>query len=143
MWTHTNTHIMQYLNITACLLIGTKQSFALHPHSTLGIVIGHLTPTLMSASITFNVMEPVYFCLQGSNNPGSRMSTYVDVSNHQNPAGSTRPSNRKVKQSPLQTSSCPASVVCGIWYNALQLHSGAPCGNHLHKIESCFKSCSP
>ncbi|XP_038558970.1 dedicator of cytokinesis protein 8 isoform X2 [Micropterus salmoides] len=35
------------------------------------------------------------FSAKGHNNPGSRMSTYVDVSNHQNPTGSTRPSNRK------------------------------------------------
>uniref|UniRef100_A0A7N6AP65 Dedicator of cytokinesis 8 n=1 Tax=Anabas testudineus TaxID=64144 RepID=A0A7N6AP65_ANATE len=35
---------------------------------------------------------------KGLNNPGSRMSTYVDVNHHQNPTGSTRPSNRKVKK---------------------------------------------
>ncbi|XP_041792139.1 dedicator of cytokinesis protein 8 isoform X2 [Chelmon rostratus] len=32
---------------------------------------------------------------KGHNNPGSRMSTYVEVSNHQNLTGNTRPSNRK------------------------------------------------
>ncbi|XP_040897521.1 dedicator of cytokinesis protein 8 isoform X2 [Toxotes jaculatrix] len=32
---------------------------------------------------------------QSHNNPGSRMSTYVDINSHQNPTGSTRPSNRK------------------------------------------------
>lgn len=51
----------------------------------------------MTTSITLNVMEPARLCLQGHNVPGSRMSTYVDASNHQNPSGSTRPSNRKVK----------------------------------------------
>ncbi|XP_047185055.1 dedicator of cytokinesis protein 8 isoform X2 [Scophthalmus maximus] len=35
------------------------------------------------------------FSAKGHNNPGCRMSTYVDVNNHQNPTGSTRPSNRK------------------------------------------------
>ncbi|XP_069555622.1 dedicator of cytokinesis protein 8 isoform X2 [Brachyistius frenatus] len=32
---------------------------------------------------------------KGHNNPGSRMSTCVDVNNHQNLTGNTRPSNRK------------------------------------------------
>ncbi|XP_040011295.1 dedicator of cytokinesis protein 8 isoform X2 [Xiphias gladius] len=32
---------------------------------------------------------------KGHNNPGSRMSTYVDINSHQSPTGSTRPSNRK------------------------------------------------
>lgn len=97
---HTQTHTLQYVNISACLHIHTKQSFAAHPHSTLGIVIGLMTSGLMNASINvFSVMEPACFCLQGQNNPGSRMSTYVDSSTHQNPTGSTRPSNRKVKHS--------------------------------------------
>lgn len=37
-----------------------------------------------------------HLCLQGHNNPGSRMSTYVDVSSNQHAANSTRPSTRKV-----------------------------------------------
>uniref|UniRef100_H2UHL7 Dedicator of cytokinesis 8 n=1 Tax=Takifugu rubripes TaxID=31033 RepID=H2UHL7_TAKRU len=40
--------------------------------------------------------DGMYLCLQGHNNPGSRMSTYVDVSSNQNVTSSTRPSSRKV-----------------------------------------------
>lgn len=58
--------------------------------------MGRSTTPLMSASIMFNAMEPVYLCRQGHNNPGSRMSTYVDVSSNQNVTSSTRPSSRKV-----------------------------------------------
>lgn len=73
----------------------------------------------MTTSITFNVTEPAPFSLQGHNVPGSRMSTYVDASNHQNPSGSTRPSNRKVRPSPF------------LFFSFLLCH--VPLRTHTHK----------
>ncbi|XP_072243844.1 dedicator of cytokinesis protein 8 isoform X2 [Leuresthes tenuis] len=49
---------------------------------------------------------------EGLNNPGSRMSTYVDVNNHQNPAGSTRPSNRKQFHEELALQMVVSAGVC-------------------------------
>uniref|UniRef100_A0A7N6C1N5 Dedicator of cytokinesis 8 n=1 Tax=Anabas testudineus TaxID=64144 RepID=A0A7N6C1N5_ANATE len=54
----------------------------------------------------------VCFCLQGLNNPGSRMSTYVDVNHHQNPTGSTRPSNRKQFHEELALQMVVSTGVC-------------------------------
>ncbi|XP_068594454.1 dedicator of cytokinesis protein 8 [Brachionichthys hirsutus] len=50
--------------------------------------------------------------LKGHNNPGSRMSTYVDVSNHQNATGSTRPSNRKQFHEELALQMVVSTGVC-------------------------------
>nr|XP_046243653.1 dedicator of cytokinesis protein 8 isoform X2 [Scatophagus argus] len=50
--------------------------------------------------------------VKGHNNPGSRMSTYVDVSNHQNPTGSTRPSNRKQFHEELALQMVVSTGVC-------------------------------
>ncbi|XP_036954165.1 dedicator of cytokinesis protein 8 isoform X2 [Acanthopagrus latus] len=49
---------------------------------------------------------------KGHNNPGSRMSTYVDVSNHQSPTGSTRPSNRKQFHEELALQMVVSTGVC-------------------------------
>ncbi|KAG7223380.1 hypothetical protein INR49_032207 [Caranx melampygus] len=49
---------------------------------------------------------------KGHNNPGSRMSTYVDVNNHQNPTGSTRPSNRKQFHEELALQMVVSTGVC-------------------------------
>nr|XP_020449325.1 dedicator of cytokinesis protein 8 [Monopterus albus] len=49
---------------------------------------------------------------KGLNNPGSRMSTYVDVNNHQNPTGSTRPSNRKHFHEELALQMVVSTGVC-------------------------------
>ncbi|KAM9361083.1 dedicator of cytokinesis protein 8 [Symphorus nematophorus] len=51
-------------------------------------------------------------CAKGHNNPGSRMSTYVDVSNHQNSTGSTRPSNRKQFHEELALQMVVSTGVC-------------------------------
>lgn len=73
----------------------------------------------MNASIMFNVMEPVYLCLQGHNNPGSRMSTYVDVSSNQNVTSSTRPSSRKVNY--ILTLSEEKIAITGDWKEYLNM----------------------
>lgn len=44
----------QYVNTLGCQFY---TPFAIYPHSTLGIVIGQQTATLMNASITFSLME--------------------------------------------------------------------------------------
>uniref|UniRef100_A0A3Q4MRI1 Dedicator of cytokinesis 8 n=1 Tax=Neolamprologus brichardi TaxID=32507 RepID=A0A3Q4MRI1_NEOBR len=49
---------------------------------------------------------------KGHNNPGSRMSTYVDVNNHQNPSGNTRPSNRKQFHEELALQMVVSTGVC-------------------------------
>ncbi|XP_041855097.1 dedicator of cytokinesis protein 8 isoform X1 [Melanotaenia boesemani] len=49
---------------------------------------------------------------KGHNNPGSRMSTYVDVNSHQNPTGSTRPSNRKQFHEELALQMVVSTGVC-------------------------------
>ncbi|XP_061585333.1 dedicator of cytokinesis protein 8 isoform X2 [Cololabis saira] len=49
---------------------------------------------------------------KGLNNPGSRMSTYVDVNNHQSPTGSTRPSNRKLFHEELALQMVVSTGVC-------------------------------
>uniref|UniRef100_A0A3B4YNS5 Dedicator of cytokinesis 8 n=1 Tax=Seriola lalandi dorsalis TaxID=1841481 RepID=A0A3B4YNS5_SERLL len=49
---------------------------------------------------------------KGHNNPGSRMSTYVDINNHQNPTGSTRPSNRKQFHEELALQMVVSTGVC-------------------------------
>ncbi|KAM9744074.1 dedicator of cytokinesis protein 8 isoform 1-T1 [Menidia menidia] len=49
---------------------------------------------------------------KGLNHPGSRMSTYVDVNNHQNPTGSTRPSNRKQFHEELALQMVVSTGVC-------------------------------
>ncbi|KAK2837136.1 hypothetical protein Q5P01_014348 [Channa striata] len=49
---------------------------------------------------------------KGHNNPGSRMSTYVDVNSHQNPIGSTRPSNRKQFHEELALQMVVSTGVC-------------------------------
>ncbi|XP_075905606.1 dedicator of cytokinesis protein 8 isoform X1 [Nelusetta ayraudi] len=49
---------------------------------------------------------------KGHNIPGSRMSTYVDASNHQNPSGSTRPSNRKQFHEELALQMVVSTGVC-------------------------------
>uniref|UniRef100_A0A3Q1IPB6 Uncharacterized protein n=1 Tax=Anabas testudineus TaxID=64144 RepID=A0A3Q1IPB6_ANATE len=49
---------------------------------------------------------------KGLNNPGSRMSTYVDVNHHQNPTGSTRPSNRKQFHEELALQMVVSTGVC-------------------------------
>uniref|UniRef100_A0A3Q3SV84 Dedicator of cytokinesis 8 n=1 Tax=Mastacembelus armatus TaxID=205130 RepID=A0A3Q3SV84_9TELE len=50
--------------------------------------------------------------VKGHNNPGSRMSTYVDVNNHQNLMGSTRPSNRKQFHEELALQMVVSTGVC-------------------------------
>ncbi|XP_034548107.1 dedicator of cytokinesis protein 8 isoform X1 [Notolabrus celidotus] len=50
--------------------------------------------------------------LKGHNNPGSRMSTYGEVSNHQNFTGSTRPSNRKQFHEELALQMVVSTGVC-------------------------------
>ncbi|XP_047185054.1 dedicator of cytokinesis protein 8 isoform X1 [Scophthalmus maximus] len=52
------------------------------------------------------------FSAKGHNNPGCRMSTYVDVNNHQNPTGSTRPSNRKQFHEELALQMVVSTGVC-------------------------------
>ncbi|XP_037832858.1 dedicator of cytokinesis protein 8 isoform X2 [Kryptolebias marmoratus] len=49
---------------------------------------------------------------KGHNNPGSRMSTYVDVNNHQSPTGSTRPINRKQFHEELALQMVVSTGVC-------------------------------
>eukprot|EP00064_Thunnus_orientalis_P003144 superscaffoldBa00000249_g3153 len=49
---------------------------------------------------------------KGHNNPGSRMSTYVDLTNHQNPIGNTRPSNRKQFHEELALQMVVSTGVC-------------------------------
>ncbi|XP_073322024.1 dedicator of cytokinesis protein 8 [Pagrus major] len=49
---------------------------------------------------------------KGHNNPGSRMSTYVEVSNHQSPTGNTRPSNRKQFHEELALQMVVSTGVC-------------------------------
>ncbi|XP_040897522.1 dedicator of cytokinesis protein 8 isoform X3 [Toxotes jaculatrix] len=49
---------------------------------------------------------------QSHNNPGSRMSTYVDINSHQNPTGSTRPSNRKQFHEELALQMVVSTGVC-------------------------------
>ncbi|XP_029018984.1 dedicator of cytokinesis protein 8 isoform X3 [Betta splendens] len=49
---------------------------------------------------------------KGLNNPGSRMSTYVDVNHHQNPTGSTRPSSRKQFHEELALQMVVSTGVC-------------------------------
>lgn len=68
----------------------------------------------------FNVMEPVCLCLQGHNNPGSRMSTYVDVTN-QHATNNTRPSNRKVIYSLTLTSGKKNGEVVAYTGNKMQI----------------------
>lgn len=83
------------------------------------------------------------FCLQGHNSPGSRMSTYMDASNHQNPTGNTRPSNRKVNNFSLSlTWSCLAAIASGIWDSTPQVQLPAHC-RHLHLNKSCFNLSTP
>uniref|UniRef100_A0A673BLM7 Dedicator of cytokinesis 8 n=1 Tax=Sphaeramia orbicularis TaxID=375764 RepID=A0A673BLM7_9TELE len=52
------------------------------------------------------------FSAKGLNNPGSRMSTYVDVNSHQNSTGSTRPSNRKQFHEELALQMVVSTGVC-------------------------------
>nr|XP_019958252.1 PREDICTED: dedicator of cytokinesis protein 8 [Paralichthys olivaceus] len=52
------------------------------------------------------------FSAKGHNNPGCRMSTYVDVNNHQNPAGGTRPSSRKQFHEELALQMVVSTGVC-------------------------------
>ncbi|XP_067376191.1 dedicator of cytokinesis protein 8 isoform X1 [Channa argus] len=49
---------------------------------------------------------------KGLNNPGSRMSTYVDVNSHQNTIGSTRPSNRKQFHEELALQMVVSTGIC-------------------------------
>ncbi|XP_040011299.1 dedicator of cytokinesis protein 8 isoform X5 [Xiphias gladius] len=49
---------------------------------------------------------------KGHNNPGSRMSTYVDINSHQSPTGSTRPSNRKQFHEELALQMVVSTGVC-------------------------------
>ncbi|XP_078107068.1 dedicator of cytokinesis protein 8 isoform X1 [Sander vitreus] len=49
---------------------------------------------------------------KGHNNPGSRMSTIVDLNNYQNSAGSTRPSNRKQFHEELALQMVVSTGVC-------------------------------
>ncbi|CAN9513088.1 unnamed protein product [Ophioblennius macclurei] len=49
---------------------------------------------------------------KGHNNPGSRMSTYVDTSSHQSPTGNTRPSNRKQFHEELALQMVVSTGVC-------------------------------
>uniref|UniRef100_A0A3P8S4G7 Dedicator of cytokinesis 8 n=1 Tax=Amphiprion percula TaxID=161767 RepID=A0A3P8S4G7_AMPPE len=49
---------------------------------------------------------------KGHNNPGSRMSTYVDINNHQNTTASTRPSNRKQFHEELALQMVVSTGVC-------------------------------
>ncbi|XP_033475104.1 dedicator of cytokinesis protein 8 isoform X1 [Epinephelus lanceolatus] len=49
---------------------------------------------------------------KGHNNPGSRMSTIVDLNNHQNATGSTRPSNRKQFHEELALQMVVSTGVC-------------------------------
>ncbi|KAM9393376.1 dedicator of cytokinesis protein 8 isoform 2-T2 [Pholidichthys leucotaenia] len=49
---------------------------------------------------------------KGHNNPGSRMSTYVDVNNHHSPTGNTRPSNRKQFHEELALQMVVSTGVC-------------------------------
>ncbi|XP_030592976.1 dedicator of cytokinesis protein 8 isoform X1 [Archocentrus centrarchus] len=49
---------------------------------------------------------------KGHNNPGSRMSTYVDVNNHQSPTGNTRPSTRKQFHEELALQMVVSTGVC-------------------------------
>ncbi|XP_068560329.1 dedicator of cytokinesis protein 8 isoform X1 [Cebidichthys violaceus] len=49
---------------------------------------------------------------KGHNNPGSRMSTIVDLNNHQNSSGSTRPSNRKQFHEELALQMVVSTGVC-------------------------------
>ncbi|CDQ85184.1 unnamed protein product [Oncorhynchus mykiss] len=50
---------------------------------------------------------------KGQNNPGSRMSTYVDVSSHpQSSTGGTRPSNRKQFHEELALQIVVSTGVC-------------------------------
>uniref|UniRef100_A0A672GW41 Dedicator of cytokinesis 8 n=1 Tax=Salarias fasciatus TaxID=181472 RepID=A0A672GW41_SALFA len=49
---------------------------------------------------------------QGHNNPGSRMSTYVDTNSHQSPTGNTRPSNRKQFHEELALQMVVSTGVC-------------------------------
>ncbi|XP_060894763.1 dedicator of cytokinesis protein 8 isoform X1 [Labrus mixtus] len=50
--------------------------------------------------------------LKGQNNPGSRMSTYGEVTNHQNSTGSIRPSNRKQFHEELALQMVVSTGVC-------------------------------
>ncbi|XP_058491791.1 dedicator of cytokinesis protein 8 isoform X1 [Solea solea] len=52
------------------------------------------------------------FNAKGLNNPGCRMSTYVEVNNHQNLAGNTRPSNRKQFHEELALQMVVSTGVC-------------------------------
>uniref|UniRef100_A0A672HCA6 Dedicator of cytokinesis 8 n=1 Tax=Salarias fasciatus TaxID=181472 RepID=A0A672HCA6_SALFA len=49
---------------------------------------------------------------KGHNNPGSRMSTYVDTNSHQSPTGNTRPSNRKQFHEELALQMVVSTGVC-------------------------------
>ncbi|KAM7416050.1 hypothetical protein PAMA_018225 [Pampus argenteus] len=49
---------------------------------------------------------------KGHNIPGSRMSTYVEVTNHHNPTGSTRPSSRKQFHEELALQMVVSTGVC-------------------------------
>ncbi|XP_029365468.1 dedicator of cytokinesis protein 8 [Echeneis naucrates] len=49
---------------------------------------------------------------KGLNNPGSRMSTYVDINNHQIPTGNTRPSHRKQFHEELALQMVVSTGVC-------------------------------
>ncbi|XP_023814125.1 dedicator of cytokinesis protein 8 isoform X2 [Oryzias latipes] len=49
---------------------------------------------------------------KGHNVPGSRMSTYVDINNHQNAIGSTRPSSRKQFHEELALQMVVSTGVC-------------------------------
>ncbi|XP_063752752.1 LOW QUALITY PROTEIN: dedicator of cytokinesis protein 8 [Eleginops maclovinus] len=49
---------------------------------------------------------------KGHNNPGSRMSTIVDLNNHQNSTGNTRPSNRKQFHEELALQMVVSTGVC-------------------------------
>ncbi|KAM9857754.1 dedicator of cytokinesis protein 8 [Aulostomus maculatus] len=49
---------------------------------------------------------------KGHNNPGSRMSTYVDVNSHQSTTGNTRPSNRKQFHEELALQMVVSTGVC-------------------------------
>ena len=111
-YTHTDTHILThthrcthtYIVTTTHIDSNTDRDKHMHVH----------TRTSRDAHTRTHAHTQSYLvdqtvCLipppQGHNHPGSRMSTYMDVTSHaQSSTGGTRPSNRKVRP-PLQAPS--------------------------------------